>query len=82
MVLNATFNNISAISWRSVLLIGEIEVPVENHQPAANHFQTLSQNDVSNTPHHEPTTLVVMSTDCIGSSKSNFHTITSTTATP
>jgi len=27
MVLNATFNNISVISWRSVLLVEETEVP-------------------------------------------------------
>ena len=31
MVFNATFNNISAISWRLVLLVGEIGVPTENH---------------------------------------------------
>ena len=30
MVLNATFNNISVISWRSVLLVEETEVPGEN----------------------------------------------------
>jgi hypothetical protein len=35
MVLNATFNNISVISWRSVLLVGETEVFGENHPPAA-----------------------------------------------
>ena len=34
MVLNATFNNISAISWRSVLLVEETEVRRENRQPA------------------------------------------------
>ena len=33
MVFNATFNNISAISWRSVLLVKEIMVPGENHRP-------------------------------------------------
>ena len=27
MVLNATFNNISVISWRSVLLVEETEYP-------------------------------------------------------
>ena len=27
MVFNATFNNISAISWRSVLLVKDIGVP-------------------------------------------------------
>jgi hypothetical protein len=31
MVVNATFNNISAISQRSVLLVEETGVTVENH---------------------------------------------------
>ena len=35
MVFNATFNNISVISWRSVLLVEETGVPEENHRPAA-----------------------------------------------
>ena len=35
MVFNATFNNISAISWRSVLLVEETGVHGENHRPAA-----------------------------------------------
>jgi hypothetical protein len=34
MVFNATFNNISVISWRSVLLMEETG---ENHQPVASH---------------------------------------------
>ena len=34
MVFNTTFNNISVISWGSVLLVEENELPVENHQPA------------------------------------------------
>jgi hypothetical protein len=34
MVINTTFNNISAITWRSVLLVEE---PGENHQPAKSH---------------------------------------------
>jgi hypothetical protein len=33
MVLNATFNNSSAISWRAVLLVEETGEPVENHLP-------------------------------------------------
>jgi hypothetical protein len=37
MVLSATFNNISAISFRSVLLVEEIRVHGENHHPAAYH---------------------------------------------
>jgi hypothetical protein len=37
MVFNATFNNISVISWWSVLLVEETEVPEENHRPADSH---------------------------------------------
>jgi hypothetical protein len=37
MVFNATFNNISDISWRSVLLVEETVVPGENHRPVASH---------------------------------------------
>ena len=29
----ATFNNISVIGWRSVLLVEETRVPEENHRP-------------------------------------------------
>jgi hypothetical protein len=38
MVFKATINNISVISWRSVLLVEEIEVPGEKHRPAASHL--------------------------------------------
>jgi len=37
MVFNATFNDISGISWRSVLLVEEIGVPGETHRPVASH---------------------------------------------
>jgi hypothetical protein len=37
VVFNATFNNISVISLRSVLLLEETGVPEENHQPVASH---------------------------------------------
>jgi hypothetical protein len=37
MVLKATFKNISAKSWWSVLLVEKTEVPAENHQPVASH---------------------------------------------
>jgi hypothetical protein len=53
MVFNATFNNISVISWWSVLLVGETGVLGENYRPAASHRQTLSHNVVSSTPHHK-----------------------------
>jgi len=31
MVFNATFNNISAMSWRSVSIVAETGAPEENH---------------------------------------------------
>ena len=37
MVFNATFNNSSVISRRSVLLTEETGEPGENHRPVANH---------------------------------------------
>ena len=37
MVFNATFNNISVISWQSVLLVEETGVRRENHRPVASH---------------------------------------------
>ena len=37
MVFNATFNNISDISRRSVLLVEETGVLWENHRPVASH---------------------------------------------
>jgi len=53
MVFNATFNNISVISWRKVLLVEEIGVPGENHRPVVSNWQTLSHNVVSSTPRHQ-----------------------------
>ena len=47
------FKNISAILWRSILLVEETRVPGENHQLVASHWQTLSHKVVSSTPHHE-----------------------------
>ena len=37
MVFNATFNNISVISWQLVLLVEETGAPEENHRPVASH---------------------------------------------
>jgi hypothetical protein len=44
--LDAPFNNISVISWRSVLLVVEAGGPWENHRRVASHWQTLSHNVV------------------------------------
>jgi hypothetical protein len=75
-MLNATFNNISAMSWQSVLLVEETVGPGENHRPAVSHWQNLSHNVSYTSP-----TSVVICTDCIGSYKSNYHTITTTAVT-
>jgi len=49
MVFNATFNNISVISWRSVLLVKETG---KQRQPLTCHksMTILSHNAVSSTP--------------------------------
>jgi len=82
MVLNATFNNISVISWRSVLLVEETGEPGENHRPVARHWQTLSHNVVH-------LALIEIRAHNISvdrhrlhwySCKSNYHTITATTS--
>ena len=81
MVFNITFNNISVISWWSVLLVEVTEYPKK--------ITNLSQ--VTDKLYHimlytspwsrfELTTSVVIGIDCIGSCKSNYHTIKATTA--
>jgi hypothetical protein len=78
-VLNATFNNISVISWRSVWLVEETEVPEENHWPVTIQGQTLSQSCIEYTSPwagFEHTTVVAMGIDCTCSCKSNNHNIT------
>jgi hypothetical protein len=40
MVVNAAFNNISVLSWRSVLLVVETGVTRENYRSAISHSQT------------------------------------------
>ena len=73
MVIKATFNNISVISWQSVLLVDKTGVPRENHRPAASHLQIISHNFVSSRSVHiawagfELTMLVVIDTDGTGS---------------
>jgi len=82
MVFNATLNNISILSWRSLLLVEEIKVPEENYRFVASHWQTyhimLYLVYLAISGIQPPQTLVVTDTDCTGSCKSNYHTTTTT----
>ena len=60
-MLNATFNNISAISWRPVLVVEEAGVPGENHGQATGKLSLAAASRVhpflsftkpSANPHH------------------------------
>ncbi len=53
MVFNATFNNILAILWRSVLLVKATGVPGDYHRPCRKSLATLSHNVVSSIPRHQ-----------------------------
>jgi len=43
---NATFSNISAISWRPVFVVEEAGVPGENHRPWASNCGRLAHTKV------------------------------------
>ena len=81
MVFSATFNNIAAISWRSVLLVKETGGPREIHRPVADKFYHIMLY-TSPRSRNELTTSVVIGTDYISGCKSNYLTITTTTAPP
>jgi hypothetical protein len=44
MLFNATFNNISVISWRSVLMVEETGVSGENHRQVTAHLHEQDSN--------------------------------------
>jgi hypothetical protein len=74
--INTTLSNISAISWQSVLLVKETEVPREYHRPVESHWQALSHNVVLSTSSpwtvFNLITLVVIGTDCAGSCRTTW----------
>jgi molybdopterin/thiamine biosynthesis adenylyltransferase len=80
IMLNATFNNISVISWRSVLLVEETRVPLTCHKVTDKFYHIILYLVYLAMNRFELTTSVVIGTDCNGSCKSNYHTITAMTA--
>ena len=71
MVFNATFNNISTILWRSVLLMEKTPDKLYHIMLYRVHLSWVR---------FELTTLVIIGTDCIGGYKSNYHAIVTTTS--
>jgi len=53
MAINDVFNNVSVISWRSVLLLEKTGVPGETHQLVTSNWQTLSYKVISSIPRNE-----------------------------
>jgi hypothetical protein len=74
MVFNATFIDISAISWWSVLLVEKTtDLPQVTDKL---YYIKLYQYILP----FELTTLMVIDTDSTGSCKSNYHMMTTTTS--
>jgi hypothetical protein len=72
MVFNATCNNISVISWRSVLLVEETWSTWRKPQTLTKLYRAMLYRLHLARVEFELTMLVVIGTDCIGSYKSNY----------
>jgi hypothetical protein len=81
MVFNAIFNNISVILWRSVLLVKETRVHWENHRSVTDKLDHILLYRVQDGAVFEFPTLVMIGTDCIGSCKSSYYSLSSKTRT-
>ena len=75
MVFNYTFNHISFIPWRSLLLVEETGLPRESYRRVALYHIMMYRIHLAITG-FELTSLVVIDIDCTGVCKFNNHTTT------